>query len=249
MASLDFSSSRTNNIIAMLALFLSLIGFYANNSALDSIWPYKLSYDTEGLICKKDQCELSVWINNDGWIVQENVRIETPRTTKKHIGFYSFRAFEEVKTLSRRVYDLGRLHPNSRRLISFYYPIGTKFSSEVLDHTYLNIYSNQVEASYNNPERIFEFLPNWVAYSYALFILVLVVAFIYGTFFQSDRQRFISLSWDLHHARKTLSKSREKVIKLQHKRAEISDDIAKEAVEEIKDNPNWLRPKEFRDSE
>lgn len=239
---MDLGAHRVTNLIALIALAMVVIAFYADRK-LDAFWPYTLTYETEGLQCEGDACNLKVWVKNGGWAAQRDVRFELPNLKKQHTHLYVSRGYKMINDLSRTTIDLGTLHPGSFRLVNVQYP--KAIDSAFFGRDRLDIYSQDSEAAYGGPGEEAFILPRWYWYMMAGLVTLLAVQAVLRLF-ERPSGRYIRLLHDLDKALKQYKKSKVQVAKLRAQLDEIPDAAVRKAEAGIEKAPRWARPKSRR---
>ena len=241
-ANLELGSSKMTNIISSLVLLMILTTFFADRK-MDAIWPYTLTYETKGLQCKADGCELEVWVKNLGWAPQRDVRFELPRYSSEFREMYVSRAYKLIKENSANIINLGTVHSGSFRLISLMYPKGTTLSYKL--PLRLEIYSSDGEATYAGPSSDDFSLPWWWYYLTG-FLCILGVLSALTRLFEGPKGRYIRLIRVLEGQTKTFAKAKSGMSRARKQISEIPEQAIELAEQEIEKWPRLLRPKTRR---
>jgi hypothetical protein len=139
-------------VIAAAMLLLTAYGqFWVSRGSL--------TYESDGLKCKKSSCQLGVFVGNSGSLAEEGVEFELPLLIK-HMGIYASSAYELVNRGDRTLIELGVVHPSEIKHIAVTYPAGSELSTFDLQH--LSIYSKARMAAFSGPGPLDTDDPWWV---------------------------------------------------------------------------------------
>ena len=236
---MELGSPRTTNVIAALAFVMALVAFFADKK-LDALWPFTLSYETEGLKCDASRCELSVWVKNHGWVAQREVRLELPDLREPYEWIFVNRGYKVLTDSSKKTIDLGILHPGSFRLVSLSYP--KSIDANLFSKERLYVYSADSEATYGGPGDDEYALPKWWWYTvYGLMGWMALFAAV--RIFERPKGRYVRLLYEQDRAAKRYLKSRTAISKIRGQIEAIPPEIIEAAEAGLEKSPRWARPR------
>ena len=104
-------NAKTALAIAVLPIVVTIFFHMYDNHFY---WPGHLSYTSDGIKCEGKKCELAVWIRNEGYAVDEDLKFELPSLLSPAWIYVS--GAHEAKPLGAvTVLNMGLLHPGNSK--------------------------------------------------------------------------------------------------------------------------------------